>query len=77
MIWNRKLYNYRVVDSVKNYNFRIDRVNIRGLKTLDFKIYKHKAMFWDSKPSQLQSCRFGIMFMFIRVFMNKLLLTFG
>jgi hypothetical protein len=41
-----KLFNYKVVNCIQNYNFAVDYVNIRGyLKISNFKINEHKTIF--------------------------------
>jgi len=46
MTSNQKLFRYKVVGFIENYNFRIVHVNIRGyLKILNFKIYEIKTNF--------------------------------
>ena len=46
MTSNQKLFRYKVVGFIENYNFRIVHVNIRGyLKILNFKIYEIKTIF--------------------------------
>ena len=56
-------YSYKVVDSVVNYNFCVDYVNIRDyLKNQNFKfeIWEHKTIFWNSKQFQIKKFKYKI-----------------
>ena len=52
----KKLFNYKVVDCIENYNYVQAMPTSKGyLTNLNFKLYVLKIIFWDSKQFQIKN----------------------